>query len=92
MISLIQNSITVTGLSMVNRVITLFNQPTQEEISSNKYFNISKLCGKTARLLFLYNSNGLTRHSHCNVAVPYELSESDVRDLIILKIQESLAD
>jgi hypothetical protein len=92
MISLIQKSITVTGLSMGNRVITLFNEPTQEEISSNKYFNISKLCGKTARLSFLYNNNGPIQHSFCKVAVPYELSESDVRDLIILKIQESLAD
>lgn len=32
------------------------------------------------------------QHSFCTVAVPYELSESDVRDLIILKIQESLTD
>jgi hypothetical protein len=77
---------------MGNRVITLFDEPTQEEISSNKYFNISKLCGKTARLSFLYNNNGPIKHSFCTVAVPYELSESDVRDLIILKIQESLAD
>ena len=92
MISLIQKSITVTGLSMGNRVITLFDEPTQEEISSNKYFNISKLCGKTARLSFLYNNSGHIQHSFCTVAVPYELSESDVRDLIILKIQESLAD
>jgi hypothetical protein len=92
MISLIQKSITVTGLSMGNRIITLFNEPTQDEISSNKYFNISKLCGKTARLSFLYNNNGPIQHSFCTVAVPYELSESDVRDLIILKIQESLAD
>jgi hypothetical protein len=92
MISLIQKSITVTGLSMGNRVITLFDEPAQEEISSNKYFNISKLCGKTARLSFLYNNNGPIQHSFCTVAVPYELSESDVRDLIILKIQESLAD
>jgi len=91
--TLIKHSIIVTGLSMGNRVITLFNEPSQEEMSSNKYFNLNQLCGKTARVSFLYNSGGnLIQHSFCTVAVPADLSESDVRDLIILKIQESLAD
>ncbi len=90
--TLIQHSIIVTGLNMGNRAITLFNDPTVEEMSSNKYFNLNQLCGKTVRVSFLYNSSGLIQHSFCTVAVPADLSESAVRDLIILKIQESLAD
>jgi len=90
--TLIKNSIIVTGLSMGNRAITLFNDPIQEEMSSNKYFNLNQLCGKTTRVSFLYNSSGgLIQHSFCTIAVPADLSESAVRDLIIDEIQESLA-
>jgi len=88
--SLIIASINVAGLSMGSRAITLFNDPTVEQKSSSKYFNLSGLCGNTHRVSFLYIDAGVTKHAFHNVTIPADLTETQVKNFIVHEIQEKL--
>ena len=88
--TLIIESIQVAGLNMGNKVLTVFNNPDQDDRISRKYFDLSTLCGRNIRISFQYTEGDRINHSFHNMRLPNGITEFEVKDLIISEIQKSL--
>lgn len=86
--TLIENSILVKRLGKGNQVKTIFNSV---ETESQKYFDISKLSGKTVSVDYSYTEDSLTKLGSLFISIPESLDESSVKQHIISAITEFLS-
>jgi hypothetical protein len=89
---LLTNTIRPKGIGMGDQMLTLFNDPSPEQMASRKYFDLSKLSGGGVHVSFSYEEGDATLRSTLAISVPASLGAGEVRDMIIHEIQEKLKD
>lgn len=88
--NLIENSVSIKGLGKGPNAITVFNLTSESDKTKIKYVDISKVSGKTVNVEYSYTENQIKKSESITVDISNNMSEVEVRDLIINQINNAL--